>query len=59
MSDIKSIEKAVASLPPAELAKFRQWFAGFDGAAWDRQIERDAQWGALDHLAMKFHASAA
>lgn len=36
MSDVKSIEKAVESLPPAELAEFRQWFAEFDAAAWDR-----------------------
>ena len=51
MSDVKSIEKAIASLPPAELAEFRQWFAEFDAAAWDRQIEQDAQSGKLEQLA--------
>jgi hypothetical protein len=51
MGDIKSIEQAVESLPPAELAEFRRWFAEFDCAAWDRQIEQDAAAGKLDELA--------
>jgi hypothetical protein len=51
MGNVKSIEKAVESLPPAELAEFRHWFAEFDAAAWDRQIEQDAQSGKLDQLA--------
>jgi predicted transcriptional regulator len=37
MGDIKSIEKAVESLPPSELAEFRRWFAEFDAAAWQVQ----------------------
>ena len=51
MGDMKLIEKAIEAMPPAELAKFRRWFAEFDGAAWDRQIEQDAMGGALDALA--------
>lgn len=51
MGNIKSIEKAVEALPPAELAEFRRWFAEFDGSAWDRQIEQDALSGKLDSLA--------
>ncbi len=51
MGDVKSIEKAVESLPPSELAEFRHWFAEFDAAAWDRQIEQDAGAGKLDALA--------
>jgi hypothetical protein len=51
MGDIKSIEKAVEALPAAELAEFRRWFAEFDGAVWDRQIEADARAGKLDRLA--------
>lgn len=51
MGSIKSIEKAVEALPPAELAEFRQWFAEFDAQAWDRQLERDAAAGKLDDLA--------
>lgn len=51
MGSIKSIEKAVEALPPAELAEFRHWFAEFDAQAWDRQLERDAAAGKLDDLA--------
>ena len=51
MENVKSIEKAVESLPPSELAEFRRWFAEFDAAVWDKQIERDAVSGKLDALA--------
>ncbi len=51
MESVKSIEHAVESLPPTELAEFRRWFAEFDGAVWDRQIERDTASGRLDQLA--------
>ncbi|MFO1218781.1 MAG: hypothetical protein U1E89_10455 [Burkholderiaceae bacterium] len=51
MGDLKAIEKAVAALPAEQLAEFRRWFAEYDGAAWDHQIERDAVSGKLDHLA--------
>jgi hypothetical protein len=51
MGNVKSIEQAVESLPPAELAEFRRWFAEFDAAAWDKQIEQDAASGKLDGLA--------
>jgi len=51
MGDIKAIEKAIEALPPAELAAFRRWFAEFDAASWDRQIDADAAAGKLDELA--------
>jgi len=51
MGNVKSIEKAVESLPPVELAEFRRWFAEFDDTAWDKQIEQDAASGKLDGLA--------
>ena len=51
MGNVKSIERAVEALPPSELAEFRDWFAEFDAAAWDRQIEQDASAGKLDKLA--------
>ena len=51
MGNVKSIAKAVESLPPSELAEFRRWFAEFDAAAWDRQIEQDAASGKLVALA--------
>lgn len=50
MGNIQSIEKAVQSLPPAELAEFRRWFAEFDAAAWDTQLEADVAAGKLDAL---------
>jgi hypothetical protein len=51
MGRIESIERAVESLPPAELAEFRRWFAEFDAVAWDAQIEADVAAGKLDSFA--------
>jgi len=51
MSKVESLEKRISALSAEELAEFRQWFAEFDAAAWDRQIERDAKTGKLDALA--------
>jgi hypothetical protein len=51
MSKLEAIEKKVSDLSAEELAKFRRWFAEFDSAAWDRQIERDVKAGKLDALA--------
>ncbi len=48
---IEDIEKAVAKLPPDQLAQFRVWFEAFDAARFDEQIERDAKAGKLDRLA--------
>ncbi len=63
MENVKAIERAVESLPTLELAEFRQWFAEFDGNAWDRQIELDAASGKLDQLAAEaladYHAGSA
>ena len=51
MSIVESIERSVANLAPGELAEFRRWFAEFDAAAWDAQIEADAATGKFDALA--------
>ena len=51
MGDVRSIEKAIQALPPAELAELRRWFAEFDAEAWDLQLEQDARAGKLDTLA--------
>ena len=48
---LDTIEKAVAGLPPDELARFREWFAQFDSDQWDAQIESDAAAGKLDDFA--------
>jgi hypothetical protein len=50
MADVKSLEQAVEALDPAALAEFRSWFAEFDSAVWDRQLEADATAGKLDAL---------
>lgn len=63
MGNVKSIEKAIEALPPSDLAEFRRWFAEFDAAAWDEQIERDVASGKLDQLAAEaladFHSGSA
>ena len=48
---VQSLEQAVATLSPAELAEFRRWFAEFDAAAWDAKLEADANAGKLDAMA--------
>jgi hypothetical protein len=48
---IEELEKAVATLPPDDLARFRAWFEQFDAARFDEKIERDARNGKLDRLA--------
>ena len=50
MQDIKALENAVKALPPQDLAEFRRWFAEFDLASWDEQIEVNLSAGKLDSL---------
>jgi hypothetical protein len=38
---------AVRKLPKRELARFRQWFAEYDAAQWDAELERDVASGQL------------
>jgi hypothetical protein len=51
MSILEDIEKAVAELPPDQLAQFRAWFEEFEAARFDERVERDAKAGKLDQLA--------
>ena len=51
MSGVNEIERAVLQLTLAELDAFREWFAEFDAARWDRQLEGDVAAGRLDALA--------
>jgi hypothetical protein len=51
MSSILAIEQAVQQLPAHEFAEFSRWFAQFNEAVWDAQIEADADAGKLDKLA--------
>ena len=50
MSELEELEKRIRNLAPEDLAKFRVWFAEFDHALWDRQIDADAKSGKLDTL---------
>lgn len=45
------ITGAVRRLPKRQLARFRKWFAEFDAAAWDRELDEDVAAGRLDDLA--------
>jgi hypothetical protein len=51
MTTAEDIEKAVAQLPPGELARFRAWFDAFDADRFDAAIERDVRAGKLDAFA--------
>ena len=51
MTKVESIEREVRNLSARELASFREWFADFDAAEWDRQLEEDIASGKLDRLA--------
>ncbi|MGH8936229.1 MAG: hypothetical protein ACRDXD_08220 [Acidimicrobiia bacterium] len=60
MSRVENVEKAVQGLSPEELAEFRDWFADYDWAVWDQQLERDVKAGKLEALAdeaLEEHAS--
>lgn len=51
MTTVEQITGAVKWLPTKDLARFRKWFADYDAAVWDRQLERDGSAGPLDTLA--------
>ncbi len=51
MSSLQELETAVKRLSREDLALFRDWFADFEYAAWDRQLESDIAAGRLDKLA--------
>jgi hypothetical protein len=60
MGKIENLEEQIRMLSPAELARFREWFAEFDAEAWDRQLEADVKAGKLDKLAeraLRAHAA--
>jgi hypothetical protein len=51
MTKVEKIEQQIQELSTGELTQFRQWFAEFDAAAWDAQMEADVKAGKLDKLA--------
>ena len=50
MRNAKDIERAIESLPKAELNEFRAWFAQYDAEIWDAKIEEHTLSGKLDGL---------
>lgn len=50
MTTLQQLEQTVRQLSEADRAAFRAWFAEFDAAEWDRQIEADVAAGRLDWL---------
>lgn len=48
MTTVAEISGAVRRLPKRDLDRFRKWFADYDAAAWDAQLERDVANGRLD-----------
>ena len=51
MSRVERVEGEVQNFSAEELKLFRDWFAHFDAAAWDQQIQADAENGKLRSLA--------
>lgn len=59
MISVEEIEKAVACLPSSDYARLRDWFTERDNDLWDKEIERDSQSGALDHILEEIKADIA
>ncbi len=51
MTKIEALEREIRGLSAQELTEFRIWFAEFDAALWDIQLEADVAAGNLDALA--------
>jgi hypothetical protein len=51
MTKLEQIETAIAALAEKELQTFRRWFAKFDAARWDKQIDHDSKNGKLGKVA--------
>lgn len=50
ISRVAEIQQAILVLPESEYAQLRKWLSDLDWERWDRQIEADADEGALDFL---------
>ena len=51
MTKVEEIEKAISTLAPKELAKFRRWYANVEAARFDERMEKDVETRRLDVLA--------
>jgi len=50
MTKVEKLEHETKAPSAKELSSFREWFAEFDAADWDRQLEDDVKGGKLDAL---------
>ena len=50
ISRLAEIQQAILVLPEAEQAQLRDWISDLEWERWDKQIEADADEGALDFL---------
>jgi len=50
---VVELKRAVSNLSDEDLQEFRVWFAEFNVAQWDDQIEKDSFSGHLDAAARK------
>jgi hypothetical protein len=50
MGKVERIEKEIAQLSRSEFTQLREWILERDWAAWDAQIEKDAQGGKLNDV---------
>jgi len=56
---VKEIEKAIAELPPPELADLAKWFEEFQEDAWDHQIAQDVKAGRFEAILQRVEEQAA
>jgi hypothetical protein len=50
MSKVEILEEEIKKLSAEEFVELRNWLLDRDWENWDRQIERDAESGKLDHI---------
>lgn len=51
MTTVAEIADAVKRLEKRDLTRFRRWFAEYEAATWDKELEADVAGGRLDALA--------
>jgi hypothetical protein len=56
MGRVESLQTEIEKLSSEEFVRLRDWVLEKDWAAWDRQIEEDANAGKLDALFSKAEA---
>jgi hypothetical protein len=59
MSTLAQIEDAVRKLSSEDRIAFRAWYAEYDAAQWDEQMEADVKNGRLDWLVAEARADKA